>query len=72
MKHLLVMVVICMTYMQSGCIFQKNLTQESPAAVPSEPTSSAPSECQAITRDIDKAAKRLNELELLSNSKQCH
>jgi len=72
MKYLLITVVICMSYMQSGCIYQKNPTQESPTAVSSEPASSAPSECQAITRDIDKAAKRLYELELLSNSKQCH
>ena len=80
MKYLLIMAAIFLTSMQSGCsLYQKIFTQKSPAVAPREATPKASStvshslsECQAISHDIDRAAKRLNELELLSNSKQCH
>ena len=78
MKYLLIMAAIFLTFMQSGCsLYQKIFTQKSPTVVPREATPNASSshslsECQAISHDIDRAAKRLNELELLSNSKQCH
>jgi len=79
MKYFLITAVSCLTFMQSGCsLYQKISTQKSPAAVSSEPASPASSvspaasECQSLEHEIDKARKRLNELELLSNSKQCH
>lgn len=79
MKYLLASAIICMTFMQSGCsLYQKTFTQKSPAVVSSEPAapassvSPAASECQSLAYEIDRARKRLNELELLSNSKQCH
>ena len=68
MNHFFTAVVICMTFMQSGCS-HKELPAQAPTAVSVEANSL---ECQAITHDIDRLEKRLNELELSRNSKQCH